>query len=209
MLLCRSRKEIIVRSALFTLLLIAAVGPSQPALAQSGKSEPQRSGATKTGVTFTEAEIEKAGSEFLGVGAREFAQAVERVFADLGRPIGYIAGAETAGSFGVGLRYGEGELIMKSGARRDVYWQGPSVGFDVGGNASRVFTLVYDLRTLDDIYKRYPGVEGTGYFVAGIGVNYQQRPEATLVPMRVGVGLRAGANIGYLKYSRKKRLTPF
>ncbi len=186
------------------------VPPALPAaaLGGAGAPEPKRSDDTATGVTFTRNEIEEAGSEFLGVGAREFAQAVERVFSDLGEPVGYVAGAETAGAFGVGLRYGEGELILKSGPRRDVFWRGPSVGFDIGGNASRVFTLVYDLQDADRIYKRYPGVDGSGYFIAGIGVNYQRRGPSTLVPMRVGVGLRAGANVGYLKYSRKKRLLP-
>ena len=89
-----------------------------------------------------------------------------------------------------------------------VYWQGPSIGFDVGANASKCFTLVYDLPSADDIYQRFPGVEGSFYFVAGIGVNYQQNGDIVLAPMRTGVGVRAGVNAGYLSYSRERDWVP-
>lgn len=160
--------------------------------------------------TYSEPEIVEAAERFFGAGAEGVATVVRHVFADLGRPNGYIEGEEGSGAIGVGLRYGDGRLRLKGrrGTTR-VYWQGPSIGFDTGGNASKVFTLAYDLRSIDDIFHRYPGVDGSAYFIGGVGVNYQRRESVTLAPMRAGVGFRLGANIGYLHYSRRRRLNPF
>ena len=158
---------------------------------------------------YSEDEIVEAMSDFFGVTAEAAAAVVERVFSDLGRPVGYIAGEEVSGAVGVGLRYGEGWLTLRTGERQKVYWQGPSIGLDTGGNASRVFTLVYNLNDNDRIYQRFPGVEGSAYLVAGLGVNYQRADGITLAPIRSGVGLRAGANVGYLAYSRQRNWLPF
>ncbi|MBC7769899.1 MAG: DUF1134 domain-containing protein [Phycisphaerales bacterium] len=164
----------------------------------------------QTNDTYSEPEIVAAASRFFGAGAEGVAAVVSHVFSDLGRPNGYIQGEEGSGAVGVGLRYGDGRLRLKnrSGVTR-VYWQGPSLGFDTGGNASKVFTLAYNLQSPDQIFQRFPGVEGTAYFVGGVGVNYQERSGVTLAPMRAGVGFRLGANIGYLAYSRRRRLNPF
>ena len=160
--------------------------------------------------TYSPEEIVKAGADFFGVTTEAMAKAVERVFSKYGRPNAYIAGSEGAGAIVVGLRYGEGNLYMKGeGAPTKVYWQGPSVGFDFGANASKAFTLVYNLPKPDAIFERYPGVEGSAYFVAGIGVNYQQNGHVILAPMRTGIGLRGAANIGYLSYSRERNWIPF
>lgn len=160
--------------------------------------------------TYSRDEIVEATADFFGVTAEAAASALERVFVDLGRPVGYIAGEEVSGAIGVGLRYGEGYLTLKSdGDPQKVYWTGPSVGFDAGGNASRVFTLVYDLRDVDRLYQRFPGVDGSAYFVAGLGVNYQRADDITLAPIRSGVGFRLGANVGYLAYSRERNWVPF
>ena len=160
--------------------------------------------------TYSRDEIVEATSDFFGVTAEAAASALERVFSDLGRPVGYIAGEEVSGAAGVGLRYGEGYLTLKGqpGSQK-VYWTGPSIGFDAGGNASRVFTLVYNLNDVDRLYQRFPGVDGSAYFVAGMGVNYQRADDITLAPIRSGVGLRAGANVGYLAYSRERNWLPF
>lgn len=160
--------------------------------------------------TYSEPEIVEAAENFFGAGAEGVAAVVRHVFSDLGRPNAYIQGEEGSGAIGVGLRYGDGRLRRKGqrGVTR-VYWQGPSVGFDTGGNASKVFTLVYGLRNINDIFHRYPGVDGSAYFIGGVGVNYQRRDDVTLAPMRAGVGFRLGANIGYLAYSRRRRLNPF
>lgn len=193
--------------AVAALLAPTANGPAPAALAQAPANQtgPGTSGNEET---FSQNEIVDIASDFFGLTSAAVGGAVERVFADLGRPVGYVRGGEVSGAVGVGLRYGEGELVLKNGSSRKVYWQGPSIGFDVGGNASKTFTLVYGMSNPEAIYKRYPGVDGSFYFVAGISVNYQRLGPVTLVPMRTGVGLRAGANAGYLKYSRKKRILP-
>ena len=160
---------------------------------------------------YTADELVAAGSRELGIAAEAIGGAIERIFADQGdRPTAYIAGEEGSGAAGVGLRYGRGALHMKDlSASQEVFWQGISIGWDVGGNASRVFTLVYGLYHPDMIYRRYPGVEGSAYLVGGIGVNYQRAENIVLAPMRAGVGLRLGANIGYLVYSRQRNVLPF
>lgn len=164
---------------------------------------------SEPGDRFTEEEVVNAGARFFGTTSETFAAAIERVFNENGRPVGYIEGEEGSGAFVVGLRYGNGTLVLRNGARRKVFWQGPSVGFDAGGNASKVFTLVYGLNDPDRLYQRFPGVDGSAYVVAGIGVNYQRADEITLAPVRTGVGLRFGVNLGYLAYSRKQRANPF
>jgi hypothetical protein len=159
---------------------------------------------------YTKEEIVHAGSDFLGVTAEAIGGAIEHVFKDnSGRPTAYIAGTEGSGAIGVGARYGKGLLYTKGEEKpRQVYWQGPSIGFDTGGNASRVFTLCYGLDDIERIYQRFPGVEGSAYLIGGLGVNYQRADDITLAPIRAGVGLRLGANIGYLSYSRKRHLIP-
>lgn len=160
--------------------------------------------------TYSPEEIVKAGSDFFGVTTEAMAKAVEKVLSRYGRPNAYIAGSEGSGAVVVGLRYGEGELYMKGqGAPMKVFWQGPSIGFDLGANASKTFTLVYNLPSPELIFERFPGVEGSAYFIAGIGVNYQQNGKIILAPMRTGVGLRYAANIGYLSYSKERNWVPF
>lgn len=159
--------------------------------------------------TFTEEEVVRAAEDFLDSAAGGVAAVIARVFREQGRPVGYITGREGAGAWLLGLRYGTGDLFLKTGERAQVFWQGPSFGFDFGGNASKVFTLVYGMTTADQIYKRYPGVEGSAYVVGGLGVNYQAAEGVTLAPIRAGVGLRGGANVGYLTYSRTRHILPF
>ena len=158
---------------------------------------------------YTEDEIVRNVSDFLGVTAEAAGAAVERLFANNGRPTAYIAGEEGSGSFIVGVRYGRGLMYMKERQPMEVFWQGPSVGFDWGGNASRVFTLCYNLHVPETIFQRYPGVEGSAYLVGGLGVNYQRAEDVTLAPIRAGVGLRLGANVGYLAYTRQRNILPF
>lgn len=158
---------------------------------------------------YTMDEIVAQGSDFLGVAAESVGAAVERVFGEYGQPTAYLAGEEAAGAITVGARYGQGLLYMKQRPTTEVFWQGPSVGFDLGGNASRVFTLCYNLMYPDAIFRRFPGVEGSAYLVGGLGVNYQRAENIVLAPIRAGVGLRLGANIGYLVYSRQRNILPF
>ena len=159
--------------------------------------------------TYNRDEIVNNVSDFLGVGAEAAGGAIERVFQDNGKPTAYIAGEEASGAFVGGARYGRGLLYMKNREPIEVFWQGPSVGWDFGGNASRVFTLVYNLQYPEVIFQRFPGVEGAAYFIAGLGVNYLRSDDVTIAPIRTGVGLRLGANVGYLGFSRKQRVLPF
>jgi hypothetical protein len=157
---------------------------------------------------YTADEITQAGSDFFGITTEAMAKGVQHVFSDLGEPDAYIKGDEGSGAFVVGLRYGSGWLVRKTREPVQVYWRGPSVGFDVGGNASKCFTLIYDLREDRRLFQRFPGVEGSFYFVAGLGINYQRSGGVTLAPMRTGVGLRAGVNAQYQAYSDKRDWFP-
>ena len=158
--------------------------------------------------TYSREELVNSVSDFLGVTAEAAGSATERIFRDNGRPTGYIAGEELAAAITIGLRYGKGLLYMKNRKTQPVFWQGPSVGFDLRANGSRVFTLCYNLQYPDAIYRRFPGVEGSAYLVAGMGVNYQRAEDIVLAPMRAGVGLGAGVNLGYLAYSRRRNWIP-
>jgi len=159
--------------------------------------------------TYSSDEILKAAAGFFGGTTEGLASIIEKAFADKGRPNGYIAGEEISGAFFVGLRYGRGTLNRKTAGPRQVYWRGPSIGWDFGGNASKAFTLVYNLKGDDSLFQRFPGVDGSFYFIAGVGMNYQQRNDVILAPIRTGVGFRAGANIGYLHYDREEGWSPF
>ena len=134
---------------------------------------------------------------------------VDEVLAVGDQKFEYIVGEEGSGAFVGGLRYGEGTIYYKNGAKKHIYWQGPSVGFDFGGNGSRTLTLVYNSQSPEDLYDRFAGVEGTAYLVGGVGVNFQKKDNITLAPIRTGVGARLGANIGYLKYSPRATWNPF
>ena len=201
------------RHLIQTGLAAAATGAlsacATPARQPADPNYPINSDATAP--AYTADELVAAGSRELGIAAESIGAVIERIFADQGdRPTGYIAGEEGSGAAAVGLRYGRGALHMKTGAApQEVFWQGISVGWDVGGNASRVFTLVYGLYAPDAIYRRYPGVEGTAYLIAGLGVNYQRADGIVLAPVRTGVGLRLGANVGTMSYSRQRNLLPF
>lgn len=164
--------------------------------------------ATQDDGTYEQSEIVNAVSSFFGTTTEAAAKVVERIFADRGKPNAYIAGEEGSGAFIGGLRYGKGELSRKGEGPVTVYWQGPSFGLDFGGNVSKTFVLVYHLGATDDIFRRFPGPEATGYFIAGIGVNYQQNGDIVLAPMRTGVGFRGGVNLGYLHYTRERHWFP-
>jgi hypothetical protein len=193
----QARKFIV---GLFALLLL-----SVPALAADDGGS---NGNVGQDLKYTANDITKAGADFFGITTEAMAKGVQHVFHDLGQPDAYIKGDEGSAAFIFGVRYGSGWLIRKNRAPVRVYWRGPSVGFDVGGDASKCFTLVYNLRNDDALFQRFPGVEGSFYFVAGLGINYQRGDGVTLAPMRTGVGLRAGVNAHYLIYTRSRDWFP-
>jgi hypothetical protein len=179
--------------------LIAVGAAPTSALAQKYDSQPAEQDHD---ARYTANEITQAGADFFGITTEAMAKGVQHVFGDLGQPDAYITGDEGSGAFIVGLRYGSGWLIRKGVEPQKVYWKGPSLGFDFGGNAAKCFTLVYELRGQERrLMQRFPGVEGSIYFVAGLGVNYQRSGGVTLAPMRTGVGFRAGVNAHYQVYS--------
>jgi hypothetical protein len=184
------------------LMLILALSPWLLPPAQAAESKADES-------TYDQDTMVREAEHFFGKGAEGLADVIKKAFEEQGRPNGYIKGEEAGGAIGVGVRYGRGTLAMKSGARRRVYWQGPSVGFDFGANAAKVFVLVYNLPRADRIFQRYPGVEGSLYFVAGVGVNYVRSEGIVLAPIRLGVGWRQGASVGYMHVTRKKSWVPF
>jgi len=192
--------SIIWRSVLLGVFLV-------PWVVMGAVDEERNKGAEEEAYS-QEATLETA-SEFFGKTTQALAQVIEKVFAEHGRPNAYIVGTEGSAAIGVGLRYGEGVLHPKQGETHNVYWQGPSLGFDVGGNLSKVFTLVYHLQAPNELFQRIPGVDGSLYVVGGVSVNYQQTGEIILAPIRTGVGLRAGASVGYVHYTRKKSWIPF
>jgi hypothetical protein len=161
-----------------------------------------------SGKSYNENELITAISTHLGVTSETAATAIERLFKERGRPVGYITGQEGSGAVIVGARYGQGTLWMKDGTTKKVYWQGPSVGFDGGADVSKVFTLVYGLQDPNYIYQRFPGVDGSAYLVAGMAINYQRANGITLAPVRSGVGARLGANVNYISITRKRSLIP-
>ena len=136
---------------------------------------------------------------------------IERSFNDFGKPSAYIEGDEFSAAFFGGIRYGGGKIYFKDGTNKEIYWNGPSLGFDLGANASKVFTLIYNLESenIKKIYDRYPDAEGTLFLVAGLAINYQQKDDIIITLVRSGIGLRVGVNLGYTKYTKKKSLIPF
>ncbi len=159
--------------------------------------------------TYDEDSILKAATDFFGSTTEGLAKVIEKAFKEQGRPNAYIKGEEAGAAVTVGLRYGDGQLLMKGGGGARVYWAGPSIGFDFGANASKVFTLCYHLPSPGAIYQRFPGVEGSLYYIGGAGINYQRLNGITLAPIRLGVGLRTGASVGYIHYRREKSYNPF
>ena len=154
-------------------------------------------------------ELVGAGHKFFGNVSRGLASVIERAVSQWGLPNGYILGEEGSGAFVAGLRYGEGTLYTKNAGDLRVYWQGPSVGFDWGGDGARTMTLVYNLPATAAIYQRFAGIDGSAYIIGGFGMTALTANNIVLVPIRSGLGLRLGANIGYLKYTPRATWNPF
>jgi hypothetical protein len=179
-----------------TLLAIAAVFATLSAT--QAQQQPQPNNYRQQ---YSSNEIVDAGHRFFGTTSRELALLVERATQRWGQPNGYILGEEAGGAITIGLRYGEGTLYTRNAGDRRVFWQGPSIGFDVGGEGARVMMLVYNLPALETLYNRYVGISGSAYFIGGFGMTAVTWDRVVIVPIRTGVGLRLGANVGYLKFT--------
>jgi hypothetical protein len=158
---------------------------------------------------FSPQEIIDAGHGFFGTVSRGLASVVEKATSQWGQPNGYILGEEASGAFVGGLRYGEGTLYTKNAGDLRVYWQGPTVGFDWGGDGARTMMLVYNLPATDAVYQRFAGIDGSAYFIGGFGMTALTSSGVVVVPIRSGVGMRLGANIGYLKFTPQATWNPF
>ena len=165
--------------------------------------------AMAPGESYQDDDLIGAAEGVFGKGAEGLAGIIEKVLKDQGRPNAYISGREASGAFVVGLRYGSGTLNHKVEGKREVYWTGPSIGFDVGGNAANTFVLVYNLYDTQDLYHRFPAAEGTAYLVGGFTASYLRWGNVVLIPIRLGVGYRLGINAGYMKFSEKRNWMPF
>lgn len=205
---------------LFSVLLFAAVpaaafAQSEAApqtVPQTAPAPPPSDGSLKgdaQAAVYEMGEITAAADGAFGEATEGVAMVIQKIFADLGKPNAYIVGREGGGALVVGLRYGRGKLFSKIEGERPVHWTGPSIGPDVGGDASRSFVLVYNLHDSEELFQRFPAVEGKAYLIGGVSANYHQRGNIILVPIRLGAGWRLGANVGYLKYTRNGSVIPF
>ena len=191
-----------IRSVLIPLLITATSVGAQPAA-------PATSQAPAETKTYEQQDVINAAERAFGKGASGVAGVIEKIFKENGRPTAYIEGREVGGAVVVGVRYGSGILHHKIEGDMPVYWTGPSFGADLGGDGSKTFALVYRLDDTADLFKRFPAVEGKVYAVGGFTANYMQRGRVIVVPVKLGVGWRLGANLGYLKFTRKSKLSPF
>ncbi len=174
-------------------------GMPLPALAQKYKEQQ----------SFTQNELVGSGHKFFGNVSRGLALTIEEAVRRWGEPNGYVLGQEASGAFVGGLRYGEGQLYTRNAGDRRVFWQGPSIGFDFGGEGARTMMLVYNLPVVDALYQRFAGVDGSAYFIGGFGFTALTAEGITVVPIRTGVGWRLGVNLGYLKFTQQATWNPF
>lgn len=159
--------------------------------------------------TFRPEELVESGHRFFGTVSRGLALTVEEAGRRWGEPNGYILGQEGSGAFVAGLRYGEGVLYTRNSGQQKVYWQGPSLGFDVGGDGARTMMLVYNLPATRALFRRFGGIDGSAYFVGGFGMTAMTDGGIVVVPIRSGVGARLGVNVGYLKFTHRATWNPF
>jgi hypothetical protein len=183
--------------------------PTAPQPTAPQPTYPQQQPPPPANNTFAPGEIVAAGHRFFGGISRGLATIVEKAVSQWGLPNGYVLGEEAGGAFFGGLRYGEGVLYTKNAGDLRVFWQGPSFGWDFGGEGSRTMMLVYDLPAVDAIYQRFAGIEGSAYFVGGLGMTALTANNIVVVPIRSGIGLRLGASIGYLKFTPQATWNPF
>ena len=184
---------------LLSLVLFLAAGPW---LAPTARAQ-------DPGGTFRPKELVDSGHQFFGTVSRGLALTIQEAVRRWGEPNGYILGQEAGGAIAVGLRYGEGRLYTRNAGERRVYWQGPSLGFDLGGEGARTMMLVYNLPQVGAIYQRFGGVDGSAYLVGGFGMTAVAADGMVVVPIRSGVGARLGISVGYLKFTDQATWNPF
>ena len=165
--------------------------------------------AAQSDQRYSSNELLNAGHQFFGTLSQGLAGVIERAVSQWGQPNGYVLGEEASGAFVGGLRYGDGTLYTKNAGDLRVFWQGPSIGFDAGADGARTMMLVYNLPRTDAIFERFGGINGSAYFIGGFGMTALVANNITVVPIRSGLGLRLGANLGYLKFTNRPTWNPF
>ena len=170
---------------------------------------PEETTQSERNNTYEKKDLIGVAQGIFGKGAQGLAGLIEKILKDQGQPNAYIVGREASAALVFGLRYGSGILYHKIEGERPIYWTGPSLGFDAGINAAKTFVLVYNLYDTEDIFKRYVAGEGAAYLVGGLNASYLRHRDVVLIPIRVGVGVRLGANIGYMKFRKKQKWLPF
>jgi hypothetical protein len=187
---------------------VAQTMPPQPPPTQAEPAPPPQPPPSEEN-QFSSNELVDAGHRFFGGVSRGLAMIVEKAVSQWGLPNGYVLGEEASGAFVGGLRYGDGTLYTKNAGDLRVFWQGPSIGFDAGADGARTMMLVYNLPRTDAIFERFGGINGSAYFIGGFGMTALVANNITVVPIRSGVGLRLGANLGYLKFTDRPTWNPF
>ena len=185
------------RLALAFCLMLASLAPL-PAAAQGSLSD-----------SYSGEDLVATGSAFFGSASQGLASLVERAVSNFGLPNGYVLGEDAGGALFAGARYGEGTLYTRNAGEMPVFWQGPSIGFDVGGDGSKVMMLVYNLSSIQDVFGRFAGVDGSAYVIGGLGMTVIKYRNVVMVPIRTGVGARLGLNVGYLKFTAEPTWNPF
>ncbi len=201
----RSRNTVIAAATAVALLGALSSGvsaqPVQPARANyANPGDPS---------SYRSEDLVQSGHSFFGSASRGLALTVQEAVRRWGEPNGYILGQEASGAFFGGLRYGEGKLFTRNAGERPIFWQGPSLGFDLGGEGSRTMMLVYNMPFTDALYKRFVGIDGSAYLIGGFGMTAAAADEMIVVPIRTGVGARLGVNLGYLKFTPEPTWNPF
>jgi hypothetical protein len=193
--------EPVMRSSLRSLVVLLALAALMPGVARAQQPAPND--------RFQPNELIDAGHRFFGGVSRGLATVIEKAVSQWGLPNGYVLGEEAGGAFFGGLRYGEGSLYTKNAGDLKVYWQGPTLGWDFGGDGARTMMLIYNLPATQAVYQRFGGIEGSAYIVGGFGMTALTANDIVVVPIRAGVGLRIGANVGYLKFTPQPTWNPF
>lgn len=190
-------------------ILVSAVCAATLALASAAPPAAMAQAQQNSGGSFSSSELVGSGHKFFGNVSRGLALTIEEATRRWGEPNGYILGQEASGAFVGGLRYGEGILYTRNAGDRKVFWQGPSIGFDFGGDGDRTMMLVYNMPRVDSLFRRFVGIDGSAYLVAGFGFTAMVSEGITVVPIRTGIGARLGINIGYLKFTDQATWNPF
>ncbi len=178
-------------------------------LALAGREALGRQAPPNPPDSFSDNEVIASGHKFFGSISRGLADGVETATRRWGKPNAYVLGQEAGGAFIGGVRYGEGDMYTRNAGQRHIYWQGPSLGFDAGADGDRTMMLVYNLPSVDAIYQRFSGVDGSAYLVGGLGFTALTANDVVVVPVRSGVGARLGLNLGYLKFTERSTWNPF